>query len=164
MAPPGSSRRCTKGLATAGAVPCSCAWGSPFTRLLISLAPWQIFPSSSSGSGSGYGHYSLNICSYKSMCYFIVQELCCRLCPGGLSFWDFLQPSFAHTSKYLASKKVLCNWVTSKSKSFAIGQKPFACGLHVRKTHYKWFASRLQVVHKPFTSCLLQGKKAYANT
>ena len=139
-------------------MPCSCAWGRPLTWLLIYLAPWQIFPSSSSGSGSGYGRCSLNICSYKSMCNFIVQELCCRLCPGGLSFLDFLQPSFAHTSKYLASKKVLCNWVTSKSKSFAIGQKPFASGLHVRKPLCKWFASSLQVVHKPFASYLLARK------
>ena len=53
----------------------------------------------------------------------------------------------------------LCNHNRNcKSKSFANGQKPFGKGLQETKTLCKWFASDLQVFHKPFASSLLASK------
>ena len=49
-------------------------------------------------------------------------------------------------------------WFASKEKSFASSQKPFACGLQVKKTLQKSFASGLQVVYKPFAGGLLASK------
>ena len=48
--------------------------------------------------------------------------------------------------------------LASKEKCFVSGQKPFASGSQVKKTLRKWFASGLQVVHKPFASGLLASK------
>ena len=56
------------------------------------------------------------------------------------------------------SVKILSKVIASKEISFVSGQKPFASGLQVKKTHCKWFASGLQVVHKPFASGLLANK------
>ena len=58
----------------------------------------------------------------------------------------------------LISVNFLIKWFAIKEKSFASGQKPFASGLQVKKTLRKWFASDLQIVHKPFVSCLLASK------
>ena len=49
----------------------------------------------------------------------------------------------------------LINVLASEEKSFESGQNPFASGSQVKKTLHKWFASGLQVAHKPFASCLL---------
>ena len=61
---------------------------------------------------------------------------------------NFLIKVFASKEKSLASGP----------KPFAIGRKPFVSGLQVKKTLHKWFASGLQVIHKPFASGLLASK------